>query len=132
MELKDAFKNAMTYAAGIESWVKKWFSEFIGYDMEYTFPYDFAVADWFGEDNVRKTYEEVRKSWLDNYKAFTEVAMTLSMLSNANAQLKRQGIDKRDVFICLYADLFWQAKTDFYEKYTDNEEACNFFFQMTD
>lgn len=132
MELKDSFKNAMTYASGIESWVKKWFFEYIGYDMEYTFPYDFAVADWFGEKEVRETYNEVRNSWLDNYKAFTEVAMTLSMLSNANAQLKRQGIDNREVFIDLYADLFVQSKTDFYEKYTDNEEACNFFFQMTD
>lgn len=40
--LNQGFKNVMTYAAGMEEWVKK---SLFGEPLQYTFVNDFAVAD---------------------------------------------------------------------------------------
>lgn len=132
MNIRGGFKNVFSYGAGMENWVRGWFEKELGYKMEYTFVYDFAVADWFGRQDVIDTYNRVKESWLDNYKAFTEVAMSLSMLSNAHYQLRKQGYDGREAFVELYEDLFYKAKEDFYDKYVDNGDAQEWFFKMTD
>ena len=129
MKLQENFQNVLSYAAGMENWVNQQLP--LG-PLQYTFVADFAIADWLGEDSVKETYERVKEAWLSNYKAFTEVVIALNMLSWAHAALKHQGIDGRDQFIDLYADLYHQAFSDFYAEYTDNSEACDYFFEMTD
>lgn len=119
----------LTYAAGVENWVNQHLP--LG-PLQYTFAADFAIADWYGEDSVKETYERVKAEWLSNHKAFTEVVIALNMLSWAHAALKKQGIDGRDEFIQLYSALYHQATTDFYAKHKNNREACDYFFEMTD
>lgn len=129
MRLQDYFKNVFSYAAGMEEWVcKALFQE----KMTYTFVQDFAIADWYGEKDVKETYERVKKEWLSDYKAFTEVVVSLNMLAWAHDQLRKQGIDGRDDVITLYNTMYYQSKDDFYDKYTGNEEACHYFFIKTD
>lgn len=128
-QLREGFKNANTYAAGMEIWVKNNYPS----EMKYTFSADFARMDWLmGIKGVLDTYELIKKGWLDNYKAFTEAVVSINMLAWAHYQLKQQGYDGRDTFIELYTDLYHQATNDFYEYYKDNEEARCYFFQMTD
>ena len=81
---------------------------------------------------MKETYENVKSSWLGDYKAWTEVVIALSMLSFAHDQLRKQGFDGRDEFIRLYSDLYYKAKDDFYDKYEGDEDACDWFFEMTD
>ena len=121
-----------TYSAGVEKWVKEAYEEISGKKLTMTFPMDFAIADWYGEKEVMDTYRNVRKHWLNNYKAFTEVAVTLSYLSSANSQLSLQGYEGRDKFCDLYEKLFYMARDDFYDNYKNNEEAKDWFFEWTD
>ena len=130
--LHESFKNVFTYSAGIESWVKEAYKSVCGRKLKMTFPMDFAIADWSGKDEVLDTYKNVVEAWGGNYKAFTEIAVSLAYLSYAQGQLKKQGISGRDEFIDLYADLFYKAKDDFYEKFKGNDEATDWFFEWTD
>lgn len=128
-QLQQGFQNCNTYAAGLENWVNKNLPK----KLEYTFISDFARMDWLkGEQGVRDTYKLVKKEWLNNYKAFTEVVMAVNMLAWAHYQLKEQGYEGRDPFIELYSNLYHQAVEDFYAKYEGDEEKCYYFFQMTD
>ena len=128
-QLREGFQNAMTYAAGMEKWVKNNYPS----EMKYTFTADFARIDWLmGIKGVLDTYELVKQGWLDNYKAFTEAVVSINMMSWAHYQLKKQGFAGRDTFIKLYSELYHQASNDFYKKYKGNEEATDYFFRMTD
>lgn len=129
MRIQEGFKNVFSYAAGIGDWVNKCLPNG---PLEYTFASDFAIADWYGADSVEDTYKRVKDEWLSDYKAFTEVVIAVNMLSWANNTLREQGYDGREEFIKLYSDLYYRARSDFYEKYGDNAEACDYFFEMTD
>ena len=129
MRVQDGFTNVFSYAAGLEDWVNK--SLPLG-PLNYTFVSDFAIADWYGKSEVKETYKRVKEQWLGDYKAFTEVVIALNMLSWANDALRKQGFDGRDEFISLYSDMYYKARDDFYGRYDGNEEACNYFFEMTD
>lgn len=129
MKVQQSFQNVFSYAYGVENWVNN--SLPLG-PLKYTFASDFAMADWYGADEVKDTYSRVKKSWIDNYKAFTEVVIALNMLSWANDALRKQGFDGRDEFIRLYADLYYRARSDFYAKYENDRAACDYFFEMTD
>lgn len=129
MRLQEHFTNVFSYAAGVEDWINKQLP--LG-PLKYTFASDFAIADWYGKESVEDTYKRVKKQWINDYKAFTEVVIAVNLLSWAHNALIKQGIDGRDEFIKLYSDLYYRARNDFYEKYEGNEEACNYFFEMTD
>ena len=129
MVIQQGFQNVFSYSAGVEKWVND--SLPLG-PLKYTFASDFAIADWFGKNEVEHTYKRVKESWLNDYKAFTEVVIALNMLSWANDALRKQGFDGREEFITLYSTLYFQARDDFYEKHGNNREACDYFFEMTD
>ena len=128
----NSFKNPFTYAAGIENWCKDFYYNASGNKLNYTFCADFAIADWIGEDAVRETLKRVIKSWGDDYKAFTEIALAINLLSWANDQLIKQGITDREKWVELYSELYYDAKDEFYTKYDGNDEATDYFFEMTD
>ena len=128
----NSFKNVFTYAAGIEKWCKDFYKEMGDKELEYTFPADFAIADWYGEDAVRNTFKKVIKSWGDDYKAFTEIVLSINLLSWANDQLVKQGMTDREKWVDFYTDLYYDAQDKFYAKCGGNDEACDYFFEMTD
>lgn len=133
MKLSEKFKNVFTYAAGVEDWCKSMYADASGYELEYTFCSDFAIADWTGGvDAVNETYDRVKESWLSDYKAFTEVIIALNLLAWANESLSRSGIDNRMDIMNNYSDLYYKAKDDFYKKYENNKEALSYMFLMTD
>ena len=127
MKLNQGFKNVFTYAAGIEAWCKKSYP----FPLNYTFCNDFAIADWCGAKNVRETFNRVTKEWLDDYKAYTEVAVSINLLAWANDQLCKQGFDRSE-FVKLYSNLYYEARDKFYDRYEGNSEATQYYFDMTD
>lgn len=122
------FKNGFSYAAGIEDWCRKSYP----HELKFTFCQDFAIADWFGEDSVIDTYNQVKESWLNDFKAWTFVVISLNLLAWAHNQLKLQGLDGQDEFIQLYSRLYTVASDEFYKKYKNNDEAIRYHFEMTD
>ena len=128
----NSFKNQFTYAAGIEKWCKDFYDSAGGNELQYTFCADFAIADWIGEDAVKETFKRVIKSWGYDYKAFTEIVLSINLLSWANDQLVKQGMTDREKWVEFYADLYYDAKDEFYAKYDNDDEATEYFFNMTD
>lgn len=136
MKLNEHFKNVFSYAAGMEKWCKDFYQHPDG--LSYTFCMDFAIADWMeGAKGVKETYKRVKKNWLGNYKAFTEVVISLNLLSWAHRQLLLQGFEGREEMMQLYSEMYYLARDDFYKEYGSdgkhpNQEACDYFFEMTD
>ena len=128
----NSFKNQFTYAAGIEKWCKDFYDSASGNELQYTFCADFAIADCIGEDAVKETFKRVIKSWGYDYKAFTEIVLSINLLSWANDQLVKQGMTDREKWVEFYTDLYYDAKDEFYTKYDGNDEATDYFFEMTD
>ena len=103
-----------------------------GNKLQYTFCSDFAIADWRGESAVRETFKRVIKSWGTSYKAFTEIVLAINLLSWANDRLVQQGITDREKWVEFYSELYYDTKDEFYTKYDGNDEATDYFFNMTD
>lgn len=57
----------------------KWnIEELTGYKPQTTFWQDFSIADKFGEEAVKDTYNRAFKEWKNNYVYLTELAMVLN------------------------------------------------------
>ena len=132
MKVQEYFNDVFNYAYGVEEWIKKYFKS-VNYEIEYTFASDLALVDWYGkQEDVKETYQRIKNNWIDDYKAFTEAVMCINMLSWANDQLIKQGFDDREEWVEFYSELYYQARDDFYNKYENNEESCDYFFKTTD
>lgn len=132
MRLNEFFNDVFSYAFSAEDWVEKYF-ESVGYTCKYTFVSDLCIADWYGnKEEVIDTYNRIVNEWGGGYKEFTEIVMSVNMLSWFNNQLMKQGIEDRGEWIGFYTDLYHKAREAFYEKYGDDDEACDWFFECTD
>ena len=101
-------------------------------ELQYSFANDFAIADWRGVSAVKDTYRVAITEHSDNYKALTEIVITLNLLSWAHDKLRKQGYDGREKFIALYVELYYKAKDHFYNVFAENDEAKRWFWEMTD
>ncbi|ENI9073036.1 hypothetical protein ABZ143_002832 [Listeria monocytogenes] len=52
--------------------------EMNGYEPKTTFWTDFSIADMFGFEGVKDTYNRAKESWQDNIEYMTEFAMVLN------------------------------------------------------
>ena len=130
MRVQNYFKNVFTYAFGVENWSREFLPT---YQWAYTFVSDFAIADFVdGGKAVKETYNRAIKSWANDYKALTEIVISLNVLSWANDALMRQGYEGRVELIKLYADLYYKARDEFYNLYGNDKEKSQYFFEMTD
>ena len=50
----------------------------LGYEPITTFWSDFTIAEKFGHDAIRETYERAMKEWKNNYKYLTELVLVLN------------------------------------------------------
>lgn len=59
--------------------IKNWnIEELTGYKPITTFYQDFSIADNFGVEAIKDTYNRVFKEWKDDYKYLTELVMVLN------------------------------------------------------
>ena len=97
-----------------------------GYETFTTFYGDLTIAELVsGIKGVKDTFKSVVKSWLNNYKYFTEFVMALNPKSWEHAETD-------PVLAQTYADLYYQADDLFYKHYEDNDTAKSYYFQVTD
>lgn len=133
MKLNEHFKSVESYAAGMQAWVQKYFDSVGNYKMKHSFVEAFAIADWVsGAKGVKDTYKKLLKEYGNNYKDFTELVMAINMLSWGNDQLRKQDIEGREEYIQLYSELYYESRDAFYDKFENDSEACDYFFEMTD
>jgi hypothetical protein len=104
----------------IETWNIK---EITGYEPITTFYDDFSIADKFGAEAIKDTYNRAFKEWKHDYKYLTELIMALNWKCWRWSE-KDQAISK------LYTELF-QTAYDYAIENLKGEEL-SYFIRTTD
>lgn len=94
-----------------------------GYRPFTTFFEDFSIAETFGVDGVRETYNRAFKEWKSNYKYLTEFVMVLNWKMQEHYQ-------HNDTLATLYNEL-WQ-KADSWACDNLQGEELSYFYRTTD
>ena len=95
-----------------------------GYKPITTFWEDFAIAEAFGADAVRDTYERSKRSFKDDVKYMTELVMVL------NWRLWMHYEDGKDMFAKLYDELWREADEFCCNHFTGDD--LTYYFTTTD
>ena len=117
------YTNVFTYAAGCDAYFERNMNN-LGKEKKTTFFSDLGIAEWYGEDSVKETYQNLVKNWLDDYEFFSEFVLALNW--------KSWYWDGRDNNLSsLYVDLYYKATDEFYKRYGKDRKACDYFFDLT-
>ena len=132
MEVKEVFLSSEDYASSIANYVRAYFQG-NGYNLLTPAAYELALAEWIGGlEDVKKVYGNLFARYKEDYKKLTDLVMQVNMLSWANDTLMRQGFEGREEYLEFYSELYYKAKDSFYDIYSGNEEACDYYFNTTD
>ena len=96
--------------------------EMTGYKPISTFYTDFSIADKFGLDAVKETFDRVFKEWRDDVKMGTELAMVMSWKSFEHQNNSR--------FCHLYSQLYYKMDNYCCNKYKG--EDLKYYLRTTD
>ena len=102
---------------------KRYALEEYSIELTTTFGNDFDIAESFGMDAIRDTYNRAFMEWKDNYKYLTELVLILSWKIG-------QYYGKNDAYARLYNDL-WKAADGYACDNLEGEEA-DYFYRTTD
>lgn len=94
-----------------------------GYETKTTFWMDFSIADRFGVDAIKDTFERAFNEWKDNYVYLTELVMVLNW--------KIWDWYKRDNDVALVYNTLWE----FADNYAVNNlkgDELSYFYNTTD
>lgn len=94
-----------------------------GYKQITTFFMDFSIAERYGIDAIKETYNRAFNEWKDNYKYLTELVMVLNWKI-------WQWYDNNDDFAGVYNDLWKMA--DGYACDNLKGEELDYFYSTTD
>lgn len=122
----DAMNEILAYAANEEKMFEKTLENFGTYRRKTTFFADLSIAERFGADAIRQTFDKVEKNWLGNVEYFTEFILALNH--------KAWEWDARcdEAYSKLYAELYYEADERFNANYEHDEAALEYYFQVTD
>lgn len=94
-----------------------------GYETQTTFWEDFSIADVFGANAVKDTYNRAFKGWKDNYIYLTELVMVLNWKV-------WQHYENNEPLARVYQELWQEA--DYYACNNLEGEEAEYFFRVTD
>lgn len=95
-----------------------------GYKTFTTFWNDFTIADAFGIDAIKDTFNRAFKKWKDDYKYLTELVMVL------NWKIWDYYEMHNDTYANVYNEL-WQKADEYAVNNLKGDEAA-YFFKVTD
>ena len=95
----------------------------IGYRPFTTFFEDFSIADNFGIDAIKDTYNRIFSEWKNDYKYLTEFVMVLNWKI-------WQYYDDEPSYAALYTKLYDETKVYALENLKDGE--LQYFYSITD
>lgn len=99
--------------------------EMIGYEPKTTFWSDFSIAECYGVDSVKDTYNRAKEEWKDNIEYMTELALVVNHKSWQYAQTN-------DNLSKVYVQLWEEVDSFIFEHFKGNEEAISYYVQTTD
>lgn len=95
-------------------------------DLPYNFSTDLFIASGFGKDAVIETVENAREQHKDDYKVLTRLEFDVNWMcwyhyENGNNEMSE-----------LFADMYYNLRGEFYEKFDDNKDALEYHFEKLD
>ena len=96
----------------------------MGYEAKTTFWSDFSIAERFGVNGVRDTFERVMDEWKNNYDYLTELVLVL------NHKIWFWHGEHNDIFSTLYDEL-WR-KADSFACDNLKGEELSYYYETTD
>lgn len=134
--------NVFQYANSVEQNWKLNLEDMSGYKPQYTFYNDFAIAEFCevymrDKNAVKKTYNRVIKSWGGSIKAITEIVLVLNHKSWAFAKkVDSKYLNVSDAWANyykeLYVELYEKAVNYVYKRYGKDEDAMQYYYDVTD
>lgn len=129
--------NVFEYAAVCESNWKENLCLMTDYKPFTTFYSDLSIADFYGENSVKETYDNVLSSWLEDYKYFTEFIMCLNhkaweMDARSRNESDMFGSEKTERLCELYSVLYDKAYEKFFERYEGDKDVMNYYYKVMD
>lgn len=94
-----------------------------GYKTLTTFYADLSIAEFYGPDSVRETYERIKKEWAGNCRYFTEFVVALNIKI-------WEFYEKNDTLATLYNELWSEANLFACDTYRD--EDLQYYYRITD
>lgn len=94
-----------------------------GYETFTTFWQDFSIADRFGANAIKDTFNRAFNEWKNDYKYLTELVMVLNWKI-------WQHYEKNDKYARLYNELWGEA--DLYASENLKGDEATYFFRTTD
>jgi len=94
-----------------------------GYETKTTFWNDFSIADHYGIDAIKDTYERAMKAWKDNCEYLTELVMVLNW--------KIWAWYETDEEVARVYNRLWE-KADAYATSHLKGEELSYFYRTTD
>lgn len=123
MDKKQAETNLLEYAQREQAGFSRGILEMCGYKTFTTFWGDLTIAEVYGEQAVRETFERVTKDWGQNYKYYTEFVLCL------NHKIWRYY--KENEPLARVYDELWRRGDDF-ARDTFKGEALDYYWEVTD
>ena len=134
--------NVFNYSNWAESNWKMNLKSMSDYEPSYTFYADLAIAEFCevylkDKNAIKKTFNEVVKSWGDNIKAMTEFAMVLNHKSWAFYEYvdgKVLGISKDASMEIsqMYCDLYYKIEDIIIKRFEKDHDAMSYYYRMID
>lgn len=98
-----------------------------GKEYQTTFHMDFDIADHFGIEGVKDTYDRAFNSWKNCIEYITELCIVMNIRSWYWYSKGNEDLSK------LYADYYYQVKDYVYSDDSKfSKEDQSYFFDMTD
>ena len=96
------------------------------YRRRTTFYADLSIAEYYGEANVKDTYNRVMKEWLDNIEYITEFVLCLNWKCWEHHDRDNHGL------AVLYHDLYYKSVDEVMEHYKNDQKALLYYYEITD
>lgn len=134
--------NVFEYAAITEANWKANLEAMGNFVPQFTFYSDFSIAEYcevYKDDAyaVRDTYNRVIEAWAEDYKALTEVVLMLNhkawaFSDRVDSHYLGCSDERAEKYVNLYVKLYEEAVDEFMTRYGNNQEAMDYYFQVTD
>ena len=116
-------RNPLIYPASAEQWWRNMLASMTDYEPKTTFFSDLSIAECFGANGVKQTYNKVIRDWGDNIVYITEFTMCLN---HKIWQLK-----EADVAMAILYDELWRKACDYVTSHFKGEDL-SYYYRVTD